>query len=208
MWDMKCMIIPLIIRATGIVTNSLKKTLDPVSVKHSIYSLQKTAILWTSHIIRKLLQSKTWSLSGGDHSWFKRSTREKRPVTRHDIIIIIINRTRTRSNRPITGKMSLTIKHTQKRKKYKYIKPLNTGLIYYGMKLNVVSTVHFQMRCVQKSPTNAHKLLNSLFLKYPYMYFGGLTRKTSTSYHSATAQHRRHAAYVVHTGTQATQFYY
>jgi hypothetical protein len=31
------------------------------------------------------------------------------------------------------------------------------------------------MRCVQKSPTNAHKLfLNSLFLKYPYTYFGGL----------------------------------
>jgi hypothetical protein len=28
---------------------------------------------------------------------------------------------------------------------------------------------------VQKSPTNAHKLfLNSLFLKYPYTYFGGL----------------------------------
>jgi hypothetical protein len=29
-------------------------------------------------------------------------------------------------------------------------------------KINVVSTVHFQMRCVQKSPTNAHKLFNSL----------------------------------------------
>jgi hypothetical protein len=30
------------------------------------------------------------------------------------------------------------------------------------------------MRCVQKSPTNAHKLFNSLFLKYPYTYFGGI----------------------------------
>jgi hypothetical protein len=39
---------------------------------------------------------------------------------------------------------------------------------------NVVSTVHFQMRCVQKSPTNAHKIFNSLFLKYTYTYFGGL----------------------------------
>jgi hypothetical protein len=43
-----------------------------------------------------------------------------------------------------------------------------------GRKLNVVSTVHFQMRCVQESRTNAHKLFNSLFLKYPYTYFGGL----------------------------------
>jgi hypothetical protein len=40
----------------------------------------------------------------------------------------------------------------------------------WNVKLNVVSTVHFQMRCVQKSPTNAHKLfLNSLFLKYPVL---------------------------------------
>jgi hypothetical protein len=34
-------------------------------------------------------------LSGGDHCWFKRSTRKKRPVTRHPhgIIIIIIIKT-------------------------------------------------------------------------------------------------------------------
>jgi hypothetical protein len=28
---------------------------------------------------------KLGSLSGGDHRWFKRSTRKKRPVTRHDV---------------------------------------------------------------------------------------------------------------------------
>ena len=48
-------------------------------------SLQKTAILGTSHIIRKVLQCEAWSLSGGDHHrWFKRSTRKERPVTRND----------------------------------------------------------------------------------------------------------------------------
>jgi len=31
---------------------------------------------------RKVLQSETWSLSGGDYRWFKRSTRKERPVTR------------------------------------------------------------------------------------------------------------------------------
>jgi hypothetical protein len=42
--------------ATGIVTRSLRKNLEVVPGKHSIYSLKKTAILGTSHIIRKVLQ--------------------------------------------------------------------------------------------------------------------------------------------------------
>jgi len=36
--------------------NSLRKNLEAVPGKHSIDSLQKTAILGTSHIIRKVLQ--------------------------------------------------------------------------------------------------------------------------------------------------------
>jgi hypothetical protein len=46
-------IIIIIIGATGIVTRSLRKNLEAVSGK---YSIQKTAILGTSHIIRKVLQ--------------------------------------------------------------------------------------------------------------------------------------------------------
>ena len=42
--------------ATGILTRSLKKNLETIPGKHSIDSLQKTAILGTSHIIRKVLQ--------------------------------------------------------------------------------------------------------------------------------------------------------
>jgi hypothetical protein len=52
----KCMIIPLIIGATGIVTRNLRKNLEVVPGKHSIDSLEKTVILGTSHIIRKVLQ--------------------------------------------------------------------------------------------------------------------------------------------------------
>ena len=55
MWNLKCTIVPVIIGATGIVT-SLKKNLETIPGKHSIDSLQKTAILGTSHIIRKVLQ--------------------------------------------------------------------------------------------------------------------------------------------------------
>ena len=49
MWNLKCTIIPVIIGATGIVTRRLKENLEAVPGKHSIDSLQKTAVLGTSH---------------------------------------------------------------------------------------------------------------------------------------------------------------
>jgi len=62
--------------------NNNNNNLEAVPGKHSIGSLQKTAVLGTSHIIQKVLQCEARSLSGGDHRWFKRSTEKKRPVTR------------------------------------------------------------------------------------------------------------------------------
>ena len=56
MWNLKCSIVPVIIGATGIVTRSLRKNLETVPGRHSIDSVQKTAVLGTSHIIRKVLQ--------------------------------------------------------------------------------------------------------------------------------------------------------
>jgi hypothetical protein len=56
MWNLKRAIIPVIIGATGTVTRSLMKNLEAVPGKHSIDSLQKTAILGTSQIIQKVLQ--------------------------------------------------------------------------------------------------------------------------------------------------------
>ena len=56
MWDLKCTIVPVKIGAIGIVTRSLKKNLETIPGNHSIDSLQKTAILGTSHIIGKVLQ--------------------------------------------------------------------------------------------------------------------------------------------------------
>jgi hypothetical protein len=59
MWNLKCTIIPVIIGATGIVTKSLRKNLEAIAGKHLTDSLQKTAVLGTSHIIRKVLQCET-----------------------------------------------------------------------------------------------------------------------------------------------------
>jgi hypothetical protein len=42
--------------STGIATECLRENLETIPRKHSILSLQKTAILVTSNIIRKVLQ--------------------------------------------------------------------------------------------------------------------------------------------------------
>ena len=49
MWNLKCTIVQVTIGAIGIITRSLRKNLEAVPRKHSIDSLQKTAILGTSH---------------------------------------------------------------------------------------------------------------------------------------------------------------
>jgi hypothetical protein len=59
MWNMKCFVIPVIIGTTGIVTRGLKKNTWKLPGKHSIDSVQKTAVLGTSRIMRKVLQSET-----------------------------------------------------------------------------------------------------------------------------------------------------
>jgi hypothetical protein len=58
MWNLKSTIIPVITGATSI-EKSLRKNLEAIPGKRSIDSVQKTAILGTSHIIRKVLQCET-----------------------------------------------------------------------------------------------------------------------------------------------------
>jgi hypothetical protein len=78
---MTMMVIIIIIIIT-IIMKGLKEYLEAIPGNHSIDPLQKTAVLGTSHIIRKVLQSETGSLSGGDRRWFKGSTGGKWPVAR------------------------------------------------------------------------------------------------------------------------------
>jgi hypothetical protein len=59
LWNIKCMVIPVIFGAIGIVTKVLKKNLEAVPRTNSIDSLQKAAVLGTSDVIREVLQSGT-----------------------------------------------------------------------------------------------------------------------------------------------------
>jgi hypothetical protein len=55
MWHLKCKIITVVTGTTGILTKGLRKNLEVIPGNHSTDSLQKTAILGTSHKIRKVL---------------------------------------------------------------------------------------------------------------------------------------------------------
>jgi hypothetical protein len=55
MWSVKTVVIPVIIETTGNISKSFRKYLSNVPGKHEIKELQKTAILATAHILRKVL---------------------------------------------------------------------------------------------------------------------------------------------------------
>jgi hypothetical protein len=55
MWNVKTKLAPVIIGATGTISKSFRKYLSSITGKHDIKELQKTAILGTAHILRKVL---------------------------------------------------------------------------------------------------------------------------------------------------------
>ena len=54
-WNKKVEVIPVIIGATGILDKNIKKYVGRTPGCHNIYSLQRSAILGTAHILRKVL---------------------------------------------------------------------------------------------------------------------------------------------------------
>jgi len=55
MWNVKTKVIPVIIGATGIISKSFRKYVSNIPGNHEVKELQKTAILGTAHILRKVL---------------------------------------------------------------------------------------------------------------------------------------------------------
>jgi len=55
MWNVKTKVIPVIIGATWTISKSFRKYMRNIPGKHEVKELQKTAILGTAHILRKVL---------------------------------------------------------------------------------------------------------------------------------------------------------
>jgi len=55
MWNLKSKVLPIVIWATGTISKSFTKYLSNIPGNHEVKELQKTAILGTAHILRKVL---------------------------------------------------------------------------------------------------------------------------------------------------------
>jgi hypothetical protein len=55
MWNVKARVMPVIIGATGTISKSLRKSVSNIPGNYDVGELQKTAILGTAHILRKVL---------------------------------------------------------------------------------------------------------------------------------------------------------
>jgi hypothetical protein len=55
MWNVKTKVIPVIIGAAGTILKSFRKYVSNIPGNHEVMELQKTAILGSAHILRKVL---------------------------------------------------------------------------------------------------------------------------------------------------------
>jgi hypothetical protein len=55
MWNIKARVIPVIIGATGTISKLFRKYVSSSPGNHEVKELQKTTILGTAHILRKVL---------------------------------------------------------------------------------------------------------------------------------------------------------
>ena len=55
MWNVKTKVISVIIGATGTISKSIRKYVSNIPGNHEVKELQKTAILGSAHIVRKVL---------------------------------------------------------------------------------------------------------------------------------------------------------
>jgi hypothetical protein len=53
--ELKAKVVPVIIEATGTISESLREYLSDIPVKHEIKELQKTAVVDTAHVLRKVI---------------------------------------------------------------------------------------------------------------------------------------------------------
>jgi hypothetical protein len=56
-WNVKTRVIPIIIRATGTISKSFRKYVSTIPGNNEVKELQKSVILGTAHILRKVRQA-------------------------------------------------------------------------------------------------------------------------------------------------------
>jgi hypothetical protein len=77
MWNIETKAIAVIIGATGTISKSFRKYVSNIPGNHEVKELQKTAILGTAHILRKVVMSRYFGVNVGssDMSTMNSNTR-------------------------------------------------------------------------------------------------------------------------------------
>jgi len=65
MWNVKTKVIPVIIGATGTISKLFRRYMNNIPGNHEVKELQKTAILGTAHILRKVLTQRYNGVNAG-----------------------------------------------------------------------------------------------------------------------------------------------
>ena len=65
MWNVKTKVIPVIIGATGTISKAFRKHVSNKQGNHEVKELQKTVILGTAHILRKVLTQRYNGVNAG-----------------------------------------------------------------------------------------------------------------------------------------------
>jgi hypothetical protein len=82
MWNVKTNVIPVIIGAVGIISKSFRKYVSNIPRNHDVKELQKTAILGTAHILRKVLTYRHNGVNAGTSDMSTMSSNTRIAATR------------------------------------------------------------------------------------------------------------------------------
>ena len=77
MWDKETLIVPIFIGALGSIPNDLECNLRKLGISYNVETLQKSVLLGTANILRKVLSIKQQRLEN-NRGWQKKKKKEKR----------------------------------------------------------------------------------------------------------------------------------
>jgi hypothetical protein len=91
MWKVKTKVIPVIIGATGTISNSFRKYVSNIPGNHEVKELRKTAILCTAHIRRKVLMQKYNTFSTGTNDISNMNSNNRIAVTLYSLGTLFVS---------------------------------------------------------------------------------------------------------------------
>jgi hypothetical protein len=91
MWNVKTRVIPVIIGATGTISKSFRKYVSSIPGNHEVRELQKTAIVDTAHILRKVLTQKHSTANAETRDIFTINSNKRTAATMYSLGTLFVS---------------------------------------------------------------------------------------------------------------------